>query len=139
MPIVSRTVVGATGVKPIKLKHQLYADLNLNEETYSCVFIIIPKLNKICILDADLHKKLKGRIDMDENYIVLRNENKQIEIKFVNNEEKSIRLIHEINMEPNEELINVDLKDLTIEDNYQNKNEECELLDEEEKTNFGRF
>ena len=96
LPIVGTSVVGATGVKPVKLKHQLYADLNLNEETYSCVFIIIPKLNKNCILGADLLKKFKGRIDMEENNIVLRNEDKQIEIKFLNNEGKSIRLIHEI-------------------------------------------
>ena len=38
------SVVGTTGVKPIKLKHQLYADLNINNETYSCVFIVIPKI-----------------------------------------------------------------------------------------------
>ena len=110
--------MGATGVKPVKLKHQLYADLNLNEETYSCVFIIIPKLNNNCIVGADLLKKFKGRIDIQENNIVLRNEDKQIEIKFLNNEEKSIRLIHEINMEPDEELINIDPKDLVIGDNY---------------------
>ena len=43
MSIVGTAVVGATDGKRIKLKHQLYADLNLNEKTYSCVFIIPPK------------------------------------------------------------------------------------------------
>ena len=32
LPIVGTSVVGATGVKPIKLKHQIYADLNINDE-----------------------------------------------------------------------------------------------------------
>ena len=163
LPIVRMSVVGATGVKPVKLKHQLYSDLNLNEETYSCVFIIEPKVNKNFILGADLLKKLKGRIDMDQNYIVLPNENKQTEIGFLNNEAKSIRLIHEINMEPDGELTSIGRKDLLIEDNYPEKSEEfrsikeydqieekycitddeieekvgkCELLDEEEKKKF---
>ena len=163
LPIVGMSVVGATGVKPVKLKHQLYADLNLNEETYSSVFIIIPKLNKNCILGADLLKKLKGRIDMDQNYIILQNEDKQTEIKFLNNKEKSIKIIHEINMEPDGELTSIDPKDVLIEENYPEKNEDfrnvkeydqieekycitddeieekvarCELLDGEEKRKF---
>ena len=73
MPIVGTSVVGATGVKPIKSKHQLYADLNVNDETYSCVFIIIPKFNKNCILGIDVLKKFKRRINIEENYIILRN------------------------------------------------------------------
>ena len=80
LPIVGTSLVGATGVKPIKLKHQLYADLNVNNETYSCVFIIVPKLNKNCILGIDVLKKLKGRINMEENYVILRNEDKEINI-----------------------------------------------------------
>ena len=76
MPILSTSVVVATGVKTIKLKNQLYADLNLNEKIYSCVFIIIPKLNMI----ADLLNKLKGRIDIEENYIILWNKDKRLKI-----------------------------------------------------------
>ena len=34
-------------------QHQLYADLSLNDETNSCTFMIIPKLNKNCILEID--------------------------------------------------------------------------------------
>ena len=68
LPIVGMGVVGATGVKPVKLKHQLYAYLNSNEKMYSCVFIIILKLNKNCILRADSLKKLKGRIDIYQNF-----------------------------------------------------------------------
>ena len=71
LPIVGTSVVGATGVKPIKLKHQIYADLNVNDETYSCVFIIISKLNKNCILGIDVLKKFKGRINIEENYVML--------------------------------------------------------------------
>ena len=130
LPIVGQSVVGATGVKPIKLKHQLYADFNLNEETYSCVFIIKPKVNKNCILGPDLLKKLKGRIDMDQNYIVLQIEDKQTEIGFLINEEKSIRLIHEINMEPDGGLTSIDPKDLLIEDNYPEKSEEFRSIKE---------
>ena len=63
MPIVGISVVGATGVKPIKLKHILYAHSNVNDETYSCVFISIPKLNKNCILGIDLLKVVCKKID----------------------------------------------------------------------------
>ena len=77
LPIVGTSVVGATGVKPIKLKHQLYADLDVNNETYSCIFIVIPKLNKNCILGIDMLKKFKGRINIEENYIMLRSEDKK--------------------------------------------------------------
>ena len=70
---------------------------------------------------------------MEENNIVLRNEDKLIEIKFLNNEEKSIRLIHEINMEPDEELININPKDLVIGDNYPEKNEEFRSIKEYDK------
>ena len=45
LPIVGTSVVGATGVKPVKLKHQLYSDLTTNGEIFSCVFISEPKLN----------------------------------------------------------------------------------------------
>ena len=77
LPTVGTSIVGATGVKPIKLKHQLYADLDVNNETYSCIFIVIPKLNKNCILGIDMLKKFKGRINIEENYIMLRSEDKK--------------------------------------------------------------
>ena len=123
-PIVSMSVVGATGVKPIKLKHEIYADLNINDEKYSCVFIIIPKLNKNCILGIDVLKKLKGRINIEENYVILRNEDKKLKIEFINDEEKCIRVIHEINMEPSENLTSIDRQDFANEINYPEKYEE---------------
>ena len=83
LPIVGTSVVGATGVKPIKLKHQLYADLDVNNETYSCIFIVIPKLNKNCILGIDMLKKFKGRINIEEKYIMLRSEDNELKIKFI--------------------------------------------------------
>ena len=48
-------------------------------------------------------KKFKGRINIEENYIILQNENKKLKIEFINDEEKCVRVIHEINMEPNED------------------------------------
>ena len=78
-------IVG-TSNKPIKLKRQIYADLNLDNEKYSCVFLIIPKLNKNCILGIDVLKKLKGRINIKENYVILRNEDKELKIEFINEE-----------------------------------------------------
>ena len=64
----------------IEIINNIDKHLNLNEKTYSCVFIIIPKLDKNCILGVDLLKKLKGRIDTKENYIILRNENKSTQL-----------------------------------------------------------
>ena len=124
LPIVGTSVVGATGAKPIKLKHQIYADLNINDETYSCVFIIIPKLNKNCILGIDVLKKLKGRINIEENYVILRNEDKELKIEFINDEEKCIRVIHEVNIKPSENLTNIDAEDFANEIDYPEKYEE---------------
>ena len=64
LPIIGTSVVGATGVKPIKLKHQLYADLNVNDETHSCVFIIIynPYINPLV---TSLKKDRRVRICLD--------------------------------------------------------------------------
>ena len=80
--------------------------MNLNGETYSCVFVITRKLNKNCVQGIDFLKNFKGRIDMEKNYIISRNEDKKLNIEFIDDEEKCIRLDHKIYMEPNEELIN---------------------------------
>ena len=163
LPIAGTSVVGVTGIKPIKLKHQIYADLNVNDETYSCVFIIIPKLNKNCILGIDVLKKLKERIHLEENYVILRNEDKDLKIEFINDEEKCIRVIHEMNMEPSENVTNIHPQDFADEVNYPEKYDEfrnvkeydeieekycisdaeieekvakCELLNNEEKKKF---
>ena len=118
LPIVGTSVVGATGVKPVKLKHQLYADLNINDETYSCVFIVIPKLNKDCVLGIDLLTRFKGRINIE------------LKIEFIDDKEKSIRLIHELNMELHEELINVDAQDFVNGVNYPDNYEEFKNIKE---------
>ena len=125
--------------------------------------IIIPKLNKNCILEIDMLKKFKGRINIEENYIMLRSENKELRIEFMNDEEKCIRLIHKINMEPNEDLTNIDPQEFAnkikcpekyeefcnvkeydeIEEKYgitdaeiEEKVAKCELLNGEEKKKF---
>ena len=130
MPIVGTSVVGAIGVKPIKLKHQLYADLNVKDKTYSCIFIIIPKLNKNCILGIDMLKKFKGRINIEENYIMLRSEDKELKIKFIDDEEKCIRLIHDINMEPIKDSTNCYPQDFANKINFPEKYEELSNLKE---------
>ena len=63
MPIIGTNVVGATGIKPVKLKYQLYAELCENEEVFLCVFAITPKLNKNFVLEIDLLIGFKGKID----------------------------------------------------------------------------
>ena len=45
------------------------------------------KLNKNCILGIDMLKKSKARINVDENYIMLRNEGEELKIKFIDDEE----------------------------------------------------
>ena len=117
MLIVGASLIGATSVKPVKLKHQLYADLQINGEIFSCVLIIIPKLNENCILGYGLLKKFKSKIDIGENYIVLRDNVKQIKIEFLKEEEKHIRLIHEVNMKSDNKLINIDQQNFANENN----------------------
>ena len=64
-------------------------------------------MNKNCISGIDVLKTFKGRINIKENYIVLR-----------------IRVIHEINVDPNEDFTNIDPQDLANEINYPEKYEE---------------
>ena len=119
-------------------------------------------MNTNCILGIDVLKKFKGRINMEENYVILRNEGKELKIEFINDEEKCIRVIPEIDMEPNDELMNIDTQDCANNINYPEKYEEfcnvqydeieekysisdaeieekvakCELLNGEEKKKF---
>ena len=41
-----------------------------------------------------------------------------MKIEFINDEEKCVRVIHEINMDPNEDLTNIDPQDFANEINY---------------------
>ena len=55
---------------------------------------------------------------------MLRSEDKELKIEFTNDEEKFIRLMHEINMEPDEDLTNIDPQDFANKINYAEKYEE---------------
>ena len=78
-------------------------------------------------------KKFKGRINIEENYIMLRSEDKELKIKFIDDEEKCIRLIHEINMEPIEDSIDVDPQDFANKINFPEKYEEFSNLKEHDE------
>ena len=75
-------------------------------------------------MKIDVLKKLKGGINIEENYVILRNKDKKLKIELINHEEKCIRVIHEINMEPGENLTNIDPQDFADQVNYPEKYEE---------------
>ena len=75
-------------------------------------------------------KKFKGRINIEENYIMLRSEDKELKIEFIDDEEKCIRLIHEVNMKPNEDSTNIDPQDFANKINFLEKYEEFSNLKE---------
>ena len=75
-------------------------------------------------MGIDVLKKFKRRINIEENYVILRNEDKESKIEFINDEEKCIRVIREINMDPNGDLTNIDPQDFANEINYPEKYEE---------------
>ena len=56
--------------------------------------------------------------------MILRNEDEELKIEFINDIEKFIRVIHEINMEPSENLTNIDPQAFADEVNYPEKYEE---------------
>lgn len=72
LPIVGINIVGATEAKPVKLKHQVYANLKMGNWGGAYVFFIAPKLNKECIIAVDLLKRLRRKIDFNENTIELK-------------------------------------------------------------------
>ena len=75
-------------------------------------------------MGIDLLKKFKGRINVEENYIMLRNEYKELKIEFIDDEEKCIWLIHEINIKSNGDLINIGPQHFANKINYADEYEE---------------
>lgn len=63
LPIVRTDIVVSTGARTNKLKHQVYADFNLANRKGEPVFLIVPKLNKECIIGVNVLKSLKTEID----------------------------------------------------------------------------
>ena len=75
-------------------------------------------------------------INIEENYTMLRSEDKELKINFIDDEEKCIRLIHEINMEPIEDSTNIDPQDFANKTNFPEKYEEFSNLKEYDELYF---
>ena len=58
-----------TGGKAIKLKKQIYVDLQLPNRIIQVVFSVVPKLSRPCIIGIDLLNEFRSHIDLDSKTI----------------------------------------------------------------------
>ena len=57
------------GGKTIRLKKQIYADVQLPDTLIQVVFLVVQKLSRPCIIGIDLLDELKSRIDLENKTI----------------------------------------------------------------------
>lgn len=78
LPIEGTSIVGVTGVKPLELKHRIYKNLKMGNWDGAYVFLIIPELNTECNFGVDLLKRLKSKIDFEQNTTELKDKENTI-------------------------------------------------------------
>ena len=87
------SIIGATVTKPVKIKTQLFAIFGLGDWKGQFVFIIVPKLNKDCIIGVDMLKQFQSKIDFKNNIVELKYENEYVKINLMEDAPKEIRII----------------------------------------------
>ena len=83
LPLPNLTAVGFTGEKSQKLKIQIYASVIFSSLEMKINFIIVPKLIKECILGIDALTTLNAIIDLKNNTLAIKNENRKENIRFI--------------------------------------------------------
>lgn len=71
LPLVNMSAVGATGGRPVKIKEQIYVNVNIKDHQFKQVFLIIPGLTQECILGIDLLKEQGSIIDLRSDVLKL--------------------------------------------------------------------
>ena len=84
-------------------------------------------------MDIDLLNRCNEKIDIEENIYILSDDEKQIKSNILRENENCIRLLHEENMEPNNELIDIVCQYLENADSQENINEEVSKIIEYEE------
>ena len=69
LPVNGVTLVGPMGGKPIRLRKQIYADIQLPNYLIQVVFLVVPKLSRPCIIGIDLLDEFRSQIDLDSKTI----------------------------------------------------------------------
>ena len=69
LPINGVTIIGPLGGKAVRLKIQIYADIQLPDTLLQVFFLVVPKLSKPCIIGIDLLDELKSKIDLESKTI----------------------------------------------------------------------
>lgn len=86
-------MIGGTCSRSVRIKTQLYANFSLGEWEGQFVFIVVPKLNKDCILGVHILKRFKSKLNFDDNTVILKETNSTVKISLNKDEPKNIRVI----------------------------------------------
>ena len=62
LPINGVTLVGPMGGKAIRLRRQIYADVQLSNYLIQVVFLVVPKLSRPCIIGMDTRNKFHQKL-----------------------------------------------------------------------------
>ena len=131
LPITGHIIKSAINEKSVKLKIQILCRLKINDFVDKFVFIVIPKLNRDCIIGYDLLEHLK--INIDTKNCKITSKEKNIEVKY-NNQICNEKINFEINLENENIEINKENEQYEITENeIDEKLKECKNLDSSEK------
>ena len=70
LPISGFSVKGPTGGKPVRVKKQLFIDVQLPTCMIQMLFMVVTTLSRPCIIDIDILDQLRTEIDIDVKELV---------------------------------------------------------------------
>ena len=135
LPVNGVTLVGPMGGKAIRLKEQIYADVQLPNHLIQVVFLVVPKLSRPCIIGIDLLDEFRSQIDLDNKIISFPLLEGKPSIRIMNEEttkppKKETRIINSISkLGNNVEVSKEEIRTKIQETNLINSNEKKQLED----------
>lgn len=88
LPVVGVSVVGATKGKPVKLKKQLFVKITLESLLITGTLLVVPELSRECIVGVDMLRPLDGRIDLGDETLTVKSEDRTYIIPTLEEEDK---------------------------------------------------
>ena len=127
LPINGVTITGPMGGKAIRLKKQIYTDIQLPDTILQVVFLVVPKLSRPCIIGIDLLDELKSKIDLESKTISFPLLEGKPSLKIINEEiaTHEARIIN--HLKEKEESVDIDYGEIN------KKLEEAAITNQEEK------
>ena len=135
LPVNAVTLVGPMGGKAIRLRKQMYSDVQLPNHIIQVVFLVVAKLSRPCIIGIDLLDEFRSQIDLDSKTISFPLLEGRPSIRIINEEttkqpERETRIINSIkNLGNDAEMSKEEIRIKIEETNLINSNEKKQFED----------